>query len=139
MNVECKKSFLVFGEKVDLLVTGKMTNGASAVMVQTSPPGGGPPPHSHTNEDEFFQVLEGEFEFLSDDKWKPVARGELTFAPRGNRHAFRNCGTKDGKMMFLVAPAGLDEYLEAISLLVLPADEATLQELSKQFGIQFFV
>ena len=53
------KTFKVFGEPVEVLVSGEMTNGRSTTLTQVSPSGGGPPPHSHRNEDETFYVLKG--------------------------------------------------------------------------------
>jgi hypothetical protein len=41
--MERGKMFLVFGEKVEIVVPGEATNGASAMLIQTSPPDGGPP------------------------------------------------------------------------------------------------
>ena len=72
--MESRKTFLVFGEKVEVLVSGEVTNGDSAMMIQTSPPGGGPPPHRHLKEDEFFCVLEGRFEMLTEGQWNPVPK-----------------------------------------------------------------
>lgn len=135
--MECIKSFSVFGEKVEVFVTGEMTKGASAMLIQSSPPAGGPPPHRHSLEDEFFRVLEGDFEILKDDEWVPLPKGEVVFSGRGNRHTFRNCGTVTGRMQIVIAPAGLETYLELISPLELPRDLPRLEEISRQYGIEF--
>ena len=58
------KSFVVFGDSVDVIVDGSMSGGSSAVIRQYHMPGDGPPPHMHTREDETFLVLEGDFELL---------------------------------------------------------------------------
>jgi quercetin dioxygenase-like cupin family protein len=135
--MESRKSFLVFGEKVEVVVPGETTDGASSMMIQTSPPGGGPPPHRHQKEDEFFCVLEGTFEMLTEGEWSPVTNGEMVFAPRNHWHTFRNAGDCDGRMQVIVRPSGLEKYLEAISPLVLPDDMDRLMELSDQFGIEY--
>src|ERR1700712_3576362 len=93
------KTFSVFGEKVEVLVNGAMTQGASAVIVQTNGPGGGPPPHSHTNEDETFMVLEGEFELVVNGEPRPAPLGGAIFAPRGSIHTFRNVGSGPGRFL----------------------------------------
>jgi hypothetical protein len=81
------KSFKVFGEPVEVLVNGDMTEGLSATLLQTSPPGGGPPPHTHQNEDETFFLLEGEFEFLENGKWnRDVLRAGCLCAARRRTH-----------------------------------------------------
>ncbi len=108
------KTLNVLGEQMDLIVTGEMTNGASALIIQTTPPGGGPPPHQHTREDETFTVLEGEFKFLENGKWRSIPKDEFIFAPRGSVHTFRNVGSTTGKIAFFLAPAGFEEFFEQI-------------------------
>jgi quercetin dioxygenase-like cupin family protein len=128
------KSFKVFGEPVEVLVPGELTCGASTTMVQTSPPGGGAPPHSHQHEDETFYVLEGEYEFLQGGEWQPARAGRAVYASRGSVHTFRNRGATTGRMMVFVTPAGLDKYLEEISILSVPEDLEQLLEISKRYG-----
>jgi quercetin dioxygenase-like cupin family protein len=108
------KTLNVLGEQIDLIVTGEMTNGASAFLIQMTPPGGGPPPHQHTREDETFIVLEGEFKFLENGKWRSVSKDEFIFSPRGSVHTFRNVGSTMGKVAFFLAPAGFEEFFEQI-------------------------
>jgi quercetin dioxygenase-like cupin family protein len=105
----------VFGEPVEILISGEMTGGRSATLTQTSPPGGGPPSHSHLNEDETFYVLEGEYEFLLDGEWRRSIPGQAIQVMRGSVHTFRNVGAASGKMLVFISPAGLGKYLEEIS------------------------
>ena len=131
------KRFHVFGESIEVLLNGEMSNGLLTVITQTCEPGGGPPPHSHTNEDEVFTVLEGEFEVFDGAQWHPLARGETVFGPRNGVHTFRNRGNTTGKVQIVAAPAGLEAYLEKISSLVMPRDAEKLFEISRLFGVTF--
>ncbi len=131
------KSFKVFGEPVEILVPGEATGGLSCTLIQTSPPGGAPPPHSHRNEDETFFVLEGNYEFLASGQWKAVSSGQAVVGIRGEVHTFRNVGTTAGRMLVFVAPAGMEKYLEEISLLSMPEDAAQLFAISERYGIAF--
>jgi quercetin dioxygenase-like cupin family protein len=131
------KTFKVFGEPVEVLVSGEMTDGLSTTLTQTSPPGGGPPPHLHLNEDETFFVLEGEYEFLHDGEWHAIAPGGTVLAKRGSVHTFRNAGSTTGKILVFVTPAGMDKYLEEISPLAIPQDMAELLAISERYGISF--
>jgi quercetin dioxygenase-like cupin family protein len=133
------KTFSVFGDPVDVLVNGEMSNGASSVIVETVVPGGGPPPHSHAKEDETFIALEGDFEFFGDGQWHPVAKGEPVFGPRGVVHTFRNAGTTWGRMLIFIAPAGLESYLEEISPYSPATDMPKILEISERFGLTFFL
>ncbi|MGD0891857.1 MAG: cupin domain-containing protein [Terracidiphilus sp.] len=129
------KTFKVFGEPIEILVSGEMTGGLSTTLIQTSPPGGGPPPHSHANEDETFYVLEGNYELLQDGQWVKAAAGECVQTSRGSFHTFRNAGTTTGRMLVFVAPAGLDKYLEELSAFKAPDDMAAILALSARYGI----
>src|SRR5580698_5339820 len=110
------KSFIVFGDSVDVIVDGSMSGGSSAVICQHNLPGDGPPPHMHTREDETFLVLEGDFELLVEGQWESMPRGEPIFAPRGHVHTFRNSGSTTGRLCVFISPAGFEEYLEELSL-----------------------
>lgn len=131
------RKFAVFGEPVEVLVSGEMSNGVSATMIQISPPGGGPPPHMHRNEDETFFVVEGEYEFLTADGWAKRSTGESFYAGRGSVHTFRNAGSAPGKLLVLATPAGMDTYLEEISVLSIPQDIPKLITVSERYGISF--
>lgn len=131
------KTFKVFGEPVEVLVSGEMTGGLSATITQISPPGGGPPPHHHTHEDEVFLVIEGEYELLQEGVWKKVEMGRPIHGKRGSIHTFRNIGITDGKMLIFITPAGLEKYLEEISVLSIPQDMPRLLEISDRYGIVF--
>jgi quercetin dioxygenase-like cupin family protein len=131
------KTFKVFGETVEILVTSESTNGSFCMLVQTSPPGGGPPPHSHTFEDEIFTVIEGDFEIFDGRRWTRVPPGEQVHTLRKRVHTFRNRGKTDGKMHCVAIDGRLDEYLETISPLELPRDMPRLLEISKKYGITF--
>lgn len=131
------KTFNVFGEPVEVLIPGEMTRGLSATITQTSPPGGGPPPHSHTNEDETFYVVEGQYELLLDGKWVKASPGDAFHTQRGSVHTFRNAGTTTGKMLVFITPAGLEKYLEELSAFSIPNDMPAILALSERYGITF--
>jgi mannose-6-phosphate isomerase-like protein (cupin superfamily) len=131
------KTFKVFGDRVDVLVNSATSNGTSAAVVQYVRPGGGPPPHSHTNEDETFYVLEGDFEILSEGQWLPMAKDEAICGTRGKIHTFRNSGETPGRILVFITPAGFEDYLEQISPYSPAADFPKIMEISKRFGITF--
>ncbi len=124
------RKFKVFGEPVEILVASEESGKSFAVLTQVSPPGGGPPPHRHSNEDEIFTVLEGEYEIFDGETWHKLHKGETAFTLRGGVHTFRNCGATAGKMQAVIVPgAGLDDYLEAVSVLSVPQDMEKLEPL----------
>lgn len=127
----------VFGEPVEIILSSECSKYTAVAAIQTTPPGGGPPPHRHLGEEEIFTVLEGTFEFFKDGNWEPIHVGEVRTSLRGNFHAFRNSGSKTGRMMFITNGGGLDEYFHAISHLALPQDHDELLEISRHYRYEF--
>ncbi len=129
--------FNVFGEPVEILVSSQQTGGSFCIITQTCQPGGGPPPHSHSNDDEIFTTIEGEFELFDGTAWHPLRKGEVLRGTRGGVHTFRNSGSEVGKILIIASPGGLDRYLVEIAPLVMPQDAEKLFAISAPYGITF--
>ena len=46
-------------------------------------------PHVHENSSEFFYVVDGEGEFLDNEEWKKIEKGDAFMAPQGMQHAIK--------------------------------------------------
>ncbi len=116
---------------LDLKVSGKDTDGDLAIFEQTGlSPKRGTPLHIHYNQDEIFNVIEGEYHFIvGKDKYKLTA-GDTIFLPRKVPHAWTQVSQK-AKMNVIVQPAG---KLEAffVTMAALTA-EPTKEEIAKIF------
>lgn len=108
------KSLWVAGDLVTFKLVGEDTGGAFVLGEDVSPPGGGPPPHIHHREDETFCVLEGEYEFLIGGRKIRASAGSIVQGPRYIPHAFKNVGTKPGRMLTFVTPAGVERFFEEV-------------------------
>jgi quercetin dioxygenase-like cupin family protein len=95
-------------------LTGDDTGDAVGALEERIPPGGGARRHIHTTSEELIYVLEGEFTFLVGDALASGGPGTLAFVPRGETHAWRNCGTEPGRLLVLFLPAGYECIIEAI-------------------------
>jgi hypothetical protein len=61
------------------------------------------------------------------------------FVPPGCPHAFHNPGPVPARMLFLVAPAGHEEYLDELGEVLAsagPPDQAAIAELRARWDIQ---
>lgn len=103
-------SYWVLGDLYTFKITGEETNGAFTIMDQIIQPQGGPPPHIHRREDEAFYVLEGKFAFLCGDKQTIFDTGAFVYIPKGTLHTFKNIGSKPGRLLVTVTPAGLENF-----------------------------
>jgi quercetin dioxygenase-like cupin family protein len=105
----------ILGDQIWIKLAGADTGGSYAILEEVTQPRGGPPLHRHKREEESFYVLEGDYIFEVDGKRFPAGPGSSVFAPRGTAHAFRNVGKNAGRMLVMVQPAGLDDFLTEIS------------------------
>ncbi len=106
---------------------------AASIFETTVGPGFDVGAHLHQTAEEFFYILEGELDLLAfeprvrtEDDWlkwesadgKTVVRagpGSFMFVPTGCPHAFFNPGPAPTRMVFGVAPAGHELYLEDLA------------------------
>ncbi len=77
------RSLWVFGELVTQKIPSRRTGGAYTLFEVATRPGAGPPPHVNHREDESFYVLEGEYEFLVDERTVMAQAGSLIYVPKG--------------------------------------------------------
>jgi quercetin dioxygenase-like cupin family protein len=130
-----------------IVVSGKQTNGAYAIIEMTVPSGVGPVPHAHPNIEESFYVLDGEVQFRTNSGTYVAGKGALVAIPKGGLvHHFKNLSEKPAQLLCTVIPAGLDEYFVALSAYlnsienntaISPSDKQTaIQRIAEQFGQQ---
>jgi len=120
------------------------TGGLLFVLEVNEPPGGGPPLHVHTEEDEYFAVLDGEATFYLGGQVRTVGTGGGAFAPRGVPHTFKNCSDRPVRMLMLATPGTIESFFD-YGLPVgpekneRPSDEHLIErimELAPQHGLQ---
>lgn len=108
------ESYWVLGDLYTFKATGKQTNGNYTVIDQIIQPKNGPPPHIHQREDEAFYIIEGRFSFLCGDKDSLFEAGSFIYIPKGTLHTFRNVDEKQGRLLVIITPAGLEEFFYSI-------------------------
>jgi mannose-6-phosphate isomerase-like protein (cupin superfamily) len=113
---EGRRSLWVLGEMVTCKITSDQTSGAYSLFEITTRPGEGPPPHVQHWEDEYFYVLEGEYEFLDGGRTIRAGVGSLIYVRSGNLHAHKNVGEGPGRMLVSQTPGGTHErYFEELA------------------------
>jgi quercetin dioxygenase-like cupin family protein len=103
------RTIAVVGDLYRFLATGEDTNGKYALWEALVPPGGGPPPHTYSQEEEGFYILEGEITFTMGDQRLVVSPGTFANMPVGTPHSFKNESGRLARMLISVAPAGLEK------------------------------
>jgi mannose-6-phosphate isomerase-like protein (cupin superfamily) len=132
------KQVNILGIPMLIRIHGRDTGGVLSVVESHDVPGGGPPPHIHHREDETFQILEGEYEFMVGGKNIPAKPGTTLFAPRGVPHTYRYVGKTPGKLMCVITPSGFEGFFEEIGAMS-PQQQQDIPrviEIGKKYGLE---
>ena len=106
---------LKFGEvTIAIRASGADTGGAFTVMEEL-PPLADTPPHIHEHEDEFFFAVQGEHVITVGDDEHRLSPGQGVFAARGIPHAQRRVEPGEGRMLVVIAPAGLEGFFRRLA------------------------
>lgn len=115
-----------------LKVTGEATRGAMDIVDHRVPAGYAPPLHVHSDQDEVFYVIDGEFAVRCGDQRWQAGPGSLVFLPRQVPHGFTVSGDAPGRTLLINAPAGFADVItelgEQTSHLVLPGPDVAMPD-----------
>jgi len=116
---------------LDIKISSDDTNGALAVFEQIGlTPNGGPPLHIHPFQDEWFYVIEGEYNFQVGEYKYKMMPGDTIFLPRNIQHAFVQLSEK-GKMIVSYQPAGkMESFFKVTDTWISPPSN---EEIKKVF------
>ena len=141
------RSFWVLGGLVTRKVSSEQNGGAYSLFETVTQPQEGVPPHLHHREDEFFYVLDGEFEFFENGRTARGGPGDFFYVPKGNLHAYNNVGEGIGRMLVSQTPGGLHErFFEEIGEATTdtstppvsedPPDMESIAKIAAEYGIE---
>src|SRR5262250_2967153 len=117
---------------------GHDTGGALAIVEHPFPVGALVPPHTHTREDEYSIVTEGEIGFRSGDREVVLGPGGYITKPRGELHTMWNAGPVPARMIEVISPAGFEHFFRELSEMGAagpPAPEA-VADLAARYGLR---
>ncbi len=119
----------------DLKVSSKDTNGMLAIFEYVGKEKIGPPLHVHSQQDEIFYILEGEYLFQVGEDKMMVRAGDTVFGPRNVPHTWIQHSDK-GKMVYFVQPAGtMEEFFAELGQLKGPPTETQVQKIHQAHGM----
>ncbi|HEX3325359.1 MAG TPA: cupin domain-containing protein [Actinomycetota bacterium] len=98
-------------------VSSELSGGSMTVYESTRARGDqrGPGPHAHASFDEVFYVLEGEYEFVVEDRVLRAREGSTVFIPRGAFHDFHNAGVGSSRLLTFCSPGGIEDFFQELS------------------------
>lgn len=109
------KSVWLGGVGADFKLAGEQTGGLFSIVEHPIEPGFIVPPHTHTNEDEFSYVLEGEVGTRVGDQVLQGTPGCYIIKPRGILHTFWNAGPGPARLIEIISPAGFEKFFTEIA------------------------
>jgi quercetin dioxygenase-like cupin family protein len=89
------------------------TDDSYGLIEVTSPPKvPGPPPHSHKREREFFFIVKGKLDVMTDGSWQTVGPGAFLELPPNAVHTFINNGDQDAVWITGWRPKGFERFFQ---------------------------
>jgi quercetin dioxygenase-like cupin family protein len=118
---------------------GHDTGGALSIVEHPFPVGALVPPHTHTREDEYSIVTEGEIGFRSGDREVVLGPGGYITKPRGELHTMWNAGLSPARMIEVISPAGFEHFFRELADMATagPPPPPGIMALADQYGLQF--
>ena len=80
------------------------------LRITTQPGVPGPPPHHHDDAAEFFLILDGSLEVMTDGEWTRLEAGDTYCIPTHVVHTFRNSGDKPCDWLTAFSPRGFERF-----------------------------
>ena len=121
-------------------LAGQASGGKFSVVEHPVEPGTLVPPHTHSREDEYSYVLEGEVGVKVGDQEFLATVGDIIVKPRGVSHTFWNSGSQPARLLEIIAPAGFESYFEEMSRVLNvggPPDEEQMDRIAEKYGITY--
>jgi len=131
------------GHDTHILLDGSETERDIAFTELTVAPNSmGAPPHSHSKEDEFFYVLDGEINFLAGKKTIVAKAGQVVALKRGHVHGFWNSSDAPARLLLVISPGEFAGFFDAVVMELRKRDAQTPQqvggtiaEVAARFGV----
>jgi quercetin dioxygenase-like cupin family protein len=123
---------------VRFMVDAQTGGGFSMVEHPIPPRALAAPLHTHTHEDEYSYVLEGEVGVQIGEDVTVARTGDLVIKPRGIQHAFWNAGDRPARVLEIISPAPFVKYFEEISPLMMGPegpDFPAIAALQARYGL----
>lgn len=113
---------------------GSQTGSAFSIVEHPIEPGTLVPPHTHSKEDEFSYVLEGEVGVKIGDLVLQATPGFYVLKPKGIPHTFWNAGPRPARLLEIISPAGFEAFFREMALLFSPAGPPDFGEVARLAG-----
>ncbi len=124
------------GTGVVFRLNGQVTGGSFAVVEHPLRPKTlAAPIHTHTFEDDYSYILEGEITFLLGDQLLKAKPGDWVCKPRGIPHTFWNGSPTLARILEIISPAGFEQYFQEMAVSVSNQDREQMARIREKYGL----
>jgi quercetin dioxygenase-like cupin family protein len=118
------------------LQTSEDTGGHMTVLeIPCAPRSVVAPIHTHTLEDEYQVILEGEFGFELGGEVIQAKPGDMIVQERGVPMAIWNPSDRPGRLLVMVCPGGYEHYLEEVTPHIVAGNLQAMPPLWERYGL----
>lgn len=120
---------------VRLLLSSEESAGEVTIYEFALPPhSAGSPPHTHTLEDEYFYVLSGTVDVLSNGKVVRLNPGDFAALNRGHTHMFWNGSDEPNEFLMMTTGSSFEAFMQSVSPRLAEAAPASPDEAGALIG-----
>jgi len=134
------KALSLRGTQVAYKAEGQRPAGGPTFLEFTAAPGFNTGDHIHSQIEEIFYVVEGEFRIRAGDRVLRAKPGDFVLVPPGVPHGFANPIGGPAKMVLLISPAGVHErYFEELAEILAkpgPPDVGAISALRQRYDTE---
>ncbi len=95
----------------------------------------GAPMHTHTREDEYSFILEGEITFFIGGHVFTAKQGDWVCKPRGIPHTFWNGSPTLARILEIISPAGFEQYFQEMAVSLSNQDHEQMARIREKYGL----
>ncbi|GGB62387.1 MULTISPECIES: cupin domain-containing protein [Henriciella] len=101
---------------IRLLLSSEEASGDVTIYEFILPPESpGSPPHTHTHEDEYFYILSGTLDVLSNGETLRLSEGDFAALKRGNAHMFWNGSDSETQLLMMTTGSSFEAFMQSVS------------------------
>ncbi len=122
------------GTGVVFRLNGQATGGSFAVVEHPLYPMTlAAPTHTHTREDEYSYIMEGEITFSIGEQVFTAKPGDWICKPRGIPHTFWNGSPNPARIIEIISPAGFESYFREMAAAVQNREQ--MARIREKYGL----
>jgi uncharacterized cupin superfamily protein len=120
------------------LIDGSQIASLGMFELTVPPASNVPPPHSHSNNEELVNVLEGTLRYTVGADTRDLTPGQSMHTPRGTAHAFSNPFNSIARALIVLSPDIGAQYFKDVADVVNvdgPPNKAALVAVMSRYGL----